>query len=183
MQNRTDPLRRCVGSHSEYPFRSFNLVARAPPRDKGASQRGIDRHGVIQYAAQPGRCDHPAIGAAILVEPSVHFCKAFAKAADRNASLIRQGKRRSASMIISLELAAIAVSRLCPPQRACSWQWLEDCPSRGRRYLHGHVWPRPPLLRCQRDQIRLLDSARSPDTELSGELERGADRSPADCPV
>jgi len=42
VQTGPDPLCRCVGSHAEYPFGSFNLVASAPPRDEGASQRGVE---------------------------------------------------------------------------------------------------------------------------------------------
>ena len=42
-----------------------------------------------------------------------------------------------------------------------------------------YVWPRPPLLRRQRDQTRFLDPARTPDAEFSAKLERRADRSAA----
>ena len=42
-----------------------------------------------------------------------------------------------------------------------------------------YVWPRPPVLRRQRDQARLFDPARAPDAESSAELERRADRSAA----
>jgi putative SOS response-associated peptidase YedK len=38
------------------------------------------------------------------------------------------------------------------------------------------VWSRPPLLRCQRDQARLLDPAAPPHAEHRAELERGANR-------
>jgi putative SOS response-associated peptidase YedK len=38
------------------------------------------------------------------------------------------------------------------------------------------VWPRPPLLRRQRDQARFPDSAGTADTEFCRQLERGADR-------
>jgi hypothetical protein len=41
-----------------------------------------------------------------------------------------------------------------------------------------HVWPRPPLLRCQRDQARLLDPAASPHSEHRAELERGGRAQP-----
>ena len=40
-----------------------------------------------------------------------------------------------------------------------------------------HVWTRPSLLRCQRDQTCVLDPAASADSQLPAELERGADRS------
>jgi putative SOS response-associated peptidase YedK len=36
-----------------------------------------------------------------------------------------------------------------------------------------HVWPRAPLVRCQRDQAGLLDTAASTDPELRAQLERG----------
>ena len=49
-----------------------------------------------------------------------------------------------------------------------------------RRYGLRHVWPRPPLFRCQRDKARVPDPARAADTEHRAELERGADRSAAD---
>jgi hypothetical protein len=39
-----------------------------------------------------------------------------------------------------------------------------------------HVWPRPPVLRCQRDQTGLLDPAASTDPEHRAELERGPNR-------
>jgi putative SOS response-associated peptidase YedK len=45
------------------------------------------------------------------------------------------------------------------------------------------VWPRPPFVRRQRDQTRLLDPARAPDAELCAELERGADRLSARRPL
>jgi hypothetical protein len=37
-----------------------------------------------------------------------------------------------------------------------------------------HVWPRPPLLRRQRDQGRVPDSAGAAGAEFRAELERGA---------
>jgi hypothetical protein len=61
-------------------------------------------------------------------------------------------------------------------------QWPERLRFSARQPLvlwSRHVWPRPPLLRRQRDQTRLLDPARAPDAEFSAELERGADRHPA----
>ena len=39
------------------------------------------------------------------------------------------------------------------------------------------MWPRPPFVRCQRDQDRVRDSAGAAVAEFSAELERGADRS------
>jgi hypothetical protein len=39
-----------------------------------------------------------------------------------------------------------------------------------------HVWPCPSLLRCQRDQTRLLDPAGSADTQHQAQLECSADR-------
>jgi putative SOS response-associated peptidase YedK len=45
------------------------------------------------------------------------------------------------------------------------------------------VWPRPPFLRCQRDQDRLLDPARAAGAEFRAELERGAHRSAAGRPL
>jgi putative SOS response-associated peptidase YedK len=36
------------------------------------------------------------------------------------------------------------------------------------------VWPRPPFLRCERNQARLRHSARAADAEFSTQLERGA---------
>jgi hypothetical protein len=38
----------------------------------------------------------------------------------------------------------------------------------------SHVWPRPSLLRCQRDKARLLDPAPSANAEYRTELERCA---------
>ena len=43
------------------------------------------------------------------------------------------------------------------------------------RYDHPYVWPRPFLLRCQRDQTRFLDPVAPPDTQLPAELECSAD--------
>jgi hypothetical protein len=39
------------------------------------------------------------------------------------------------------------------------------------RLWSKHVWPRPSLLRCQRDQTRILDPAASASAEFSAELE------------
>ena len=39
-----------------------------------------------------------------------------------------------------------------------------------------YVWPRPSLLRCERDQTRLLDPTASADTEHCAKLERRTDR-------
>jgi putative SOS response-associated peptidase YedK len=41
------------------------------------------------------------------------------------------------------------------------------------------VWPRPPVLRSQRDQAGVLDPSRAAGAEHRAELERGADRSAA----
>ncbi|HJY47138.1 MAG TPA: SOS response-associated peptidase, partial [Stellaceae bacterium] len=45
------------------------------------------------------------------------------------------------------------------------------------------MWPRPPLFRCQRDQAGVFDPARAADPEHTGQLERGADRGFARCPL
>ena len=64
-----------------------------------------------------------------------------------------------------------------PPSDSNPAHWICAIGRRARRrYAGRHVWPRPSLLRCQRDQARLLDPAASPDIEYRAELERGADR-------
>jgi hypothetical protein len=42
--------------------------------------------------------------------------------------------------------------------------------------LCSRLWPRPFLVRCQRDQARLLYPAGSADTQYQAQLERGANR-------
>ena len=38
-----------------------------------------------------------------------------------------------------------------------------------------HLWSRPPLLRCERNQARLLDPVSSAYAQLPADLERRAD--------
>src|SRR5216683_4635074 len=96
---------------------------------------------------------------------------------------MRTGNRRSASIIISFELAAIrfhfcsldesTVASLCPVA------WARDPVA----LCSHHVWPRPSLLRCERDQARLLDPTTSADPEHRAQLERRANRSTAGGPL
>src|SRR5262245_22295141 len=53
-------------------------------------------------------------------------------------------------------------------------------PNERRAYLSGYVWPRLPLLRCERDQARLLDPAASADPKLYRRV--GTSRRPTHCP-
>src|SRR4029077_15675812 len=57
------------------------------------------------------------------------------------------------------------VASTCPAALACASAPL----------CLRHVWPRPPVLRCQRDQARLLHPAAATDAERRAELERGPD--------
>src|SRR6266849_1596502 len=86
---------------------------------------------------------------------------------------MRTGNRRSASIIISFELAAIMflVRSLDDGTAAspCTAAWA--CPE--MTLCSRHVWPRPSLLRCQRDQARLLDPAAPADPQHRAQLERG----------
>src|SRR5262249_19794854 len=50
-------------------------------------------------------------------------------------------------------------------------------------HLTAYVWPRPSLLRCQRDQVNLLDPARSADPKHPGQLERRTDRGSPGGPI
>jgi hypothetical protein len=51
---------------------------------------------------------------------------------------------------------------ICPAAWACARVTL----------CSRHVWPRPPLLRCERNQARLLDPAASAHAQLPANLER-----------
>jgi hypothetical protein len=74
---------RGVLAYLEGAVGALDFVAGAPPGDKGASQRGIveiDRDCVVQDAVQAGWRHHPAIGAAIRVEPRPYLIDALSKA-------------------------------------------------------------------------------------------------------
>src|SRR6516162_2573992 len=94
---------------------------------------------------------------------------------------MRTGKVRSAEVIISRGLPGMTSSLfvladfVTPVIPCCPAPWAY----RAAKLSSGHVRTRSPLLRCQRDQTRLLGPAASADSEFPTELERGADRSPA----
>jgi hypothetical protein len=72
-----------------------DLAAHAPPGNEGARERRIreiERDHIVQHQAHPGRCHGPAIGTAILVEPSGHLRVALAKPVGRNANRDADGK-------------------------------------------------------------------------------------------
>src|SRR5262252_9200021 len=90
---------------------------------------------------------------------------------------MRTGKHRSTMLIISrgwpgmLEVPSLFLYRLHDGSTVSShWGRATD------RIGWDYVWTRPALLRCQRDQARVLDSAASADSEFSAELECGPDR-------
>src|SRR6266853_2837222 len=66
----------------------------------------IDRDCIVDDATRAARGHCPAIGASILVEPRLHLIEPRPQPWSA-AILIRTGNRRSASVIISLELAAM----------------------------------------------------------------------------
>src|SRR5260370_18425420 len=81
------PRRRLIGPHPENDLRGLDLVTGTPPRDEGTRKRGveeIDRHRIVEHPAHPGLCHGPAIGAAVLFQPSGHFGMALAEPAGRN---------------------------------------------------------------------------------------------------
>jgi hypothetical protein len=68
--------RRIILPHLENTPSSLDTVTGTPAGDEGARQGGIreiDRRGVIQHAASSRRRHSPAVGAAILVEPSGNY--------------------------------------------------------------------------------------------------------------
>jgi hypothetical protein len=74
----------------ERPFTDLDIRSGAPPIYEGGSQRRIeevDRDCIIDHAAQSGRGHGPAVGAAILVEPGVHFGELYTEPARRDAEL------------------------------------------------------------------------------------------------
>src|SRR5262249_20049872 len=76
-----------ISSHPENALRGLDLVTSAPPRNKGAREgrvERVDRHGVVQHPAHPGRCHRPAVGAAIFVEPGSHLSISLAEPIGRN---------------------------------------------------------------------------------------------------
>jgi hypothetical protein len=113
----------------ETPVADLDLRSGAPAGHESCGRRGveeIDRDRIVDDAAQPGWRHCPAIGgvdlwsrlersstAQFFLKPSVHLGEQRAEPVRRNATFIRHGKRRSASVIISLELAAIGVLSLC----------------------------------------------------------------------
>src|ERR1700747_1436269 len=77
-------------SHFWYPehaLRCLDFVTGTPARNEGAcegSVEEVDRHCVIEHPAHPGRCDGPAVGAAVFVQPRGHFGIALAESIGRN---------------------------------------------------------------------------------------------------
>jgi hypothetical protein len=77
-------------------------------RHEGAGNRHVgEMDGDRTVAANTAWRHCPTIRPGILVEPDLHPIEPFAEAAKGTATLIRTGNRRSASAIISRELAAI----------------------------------------------------------------------------
>jgi hypothetical protein len=139
-----DPGRRFVAAHLEH---ATGRVEHAP------HYRG-------------GHC--PTIGAAVIVWPGGHLSVAPAEPSRWNSYPDAQGERplgrrdhpariarRLVFLIRSSNTAMPACS--CPAAWACARVPL----------CSGHVWPRPPLLRCERDQAGLLDPAHRPTPNLA----------------
>src|SRR5262245_58562907 len=87
---RSDPRRRLILAYMEQASGSLDLTPDAPSGNKGTgkghvSEIGRDRF--AQHSAQPRGRHHPAIGAAILVQPGVHLRKPLAETAGWNLDL------------------------------------------------------------------------------------------------
>src|ERR1700730_4609882 len=83
MQSGQRARHRRVLAYLEGAVSTFGLVPSAPPRDKGAGQRGvveIDRDRVVQDAVPTGRRHCPAVGAAIRIEPCAYLIDALSEA-------------------------------------------------------------------------------------------------------
>jgi len=148
------------------------------PRARGARQHHLVAVAALQPRAQPGRADL-ALSALSLARqrdisgPEAHHgrlrdCLAAVRGRPRFDPLALRGRLRSRFALpvggaLSTAVLNEKYSRVrefteirikpaawaCDPAALCS----------------RHVWPRPPVLRCQRDQARLLDPASSAHPE------------------
>src|SRR6516165_5499348 len=83
---------------------------------------------------------------------------------------MRTGNRRSASTIISFELAAIVFLIRSHGGSHRPFAVSSRLGLRSGGAMFGPMWPRPPLLRYQRDQACLLDPAASAHTHHLDEV-------------
>jgi hypothetical protein len=86
MERWEEARRRRFLAYLEGAVGALDLVAGAPPGNKGTSQRGIveiDRDCVVHYTVQTGWRHRPAVGAAIRVQPCPYLIDALPEAAAR----------------------------------------------------------------------------------------------------
>src|SRR6516164_1671216 len=182
MQSRPHPRRRLILSDLEHPTSRLDLGASAPPSDESARERGIsevDRDRVIQHPPHPRGRHRPAIGAAVLVEPHGDLgmpppetVRRYGDPDTHRKSPFGRGDHfaRVAWHQVFLVPCSFSIGRMPPDLRTV--QPLGG--SRSLGYVSGYVWPRPSLLRRNRNQARLLDPAASAHPERGGKLEWGA---------
>ncbi len=160
------------------------VVAAGHERAREGRVEEVDRQGVIQHAARPRWASAPS--------HLSHNSRRAMPSSDRAERQVLREERRcgcgpgtAAQPLLSLAPSLLPYSSsfvliddrtavsLCPVAWACPEMTL----------CSRHVWPRPSLLRCQRDQARFLDPTTSADPEHRSQLERGADGPASDGPV
>jgi hypothetical protein len=88
MQARCKPWRWLMLPNLEHSTSRLNFVPCAPSGNERVRERGVgkvDRHGIIEHPAHPGRRHGPPVRAAILVEPGGYLSMPLAETLWRNA--------------------------------------------------------------------------------------------------
>ncbi len=135
-------MRRCgnaplglIISKSERAFHSLGFLPGAPPRNERTRKSGvleIDRKRIVDDAAQSRWRDRQPYAPQFSSSHSFIWLRRSPSPPAGIATLIRTGNRRSASVIINLELAAMGSLALCGSGKRSGVPW-SLCPARADR--------------------------------------------------